>query len=120
MLLVTNTTSSPESPRWLLTKDRAEDATKVLAALDGKPVEDSGVRSQVSVIVESIKASGHAGGVTPISALFTGGKPQHFRRMLLGLSSQMMQQLSGCNAVIYYFPILFEVSFALPPFSHTH
>lgn len=68
------------------------------------------VRAQVSVIVESIKASGHAGGVTPVSALFTGGKTQHFRRMLLGLSSQMMQQLSGCNAVIYYFPILFQVS----------
>ena len=30
--------------------------------------------------------------------------------MLLGASSQMMQQLSGCNAVIYYFPILFQTA----------
>lgn len=28
--------------------------------------------------------------------------------MLLGASSQFMQQIGGCNAVIYYFPILFE------------
>jgi hypothetical protein len=30
--------------------------------------------------------------------------------MLLGASSQLMQQIGGCNAVIYYFPILFETS----------
>jgi len=29
---------------------------------------------------------------------------------LLGASSQLMQQVGGCNAVIYYFPILFEKS----------
>lgn len=45
-----------------------------------------------------------------MSAVFTGGKTQHFRRMLLGASSQFMQQIGGCNAVIYYFPILFEKS----------
>jgi len=101
---------SPESPRWLLTKDKHEEAAMVLAALAGKPTDDYEVRSQMTAIVESIKASGHSGGVTPMSALFTNGKTQHFRRMILGFSSQMMQQLSGCNAVIYYFPILFQVS----------
>jgi hypothetical protein len=45
-----------------------------------------------------------------MSALVTGGKIQHFRRMLLGASSQFFQQLGGCNAVIYYFPILFQTS----------
>jgi len=30
--------------------------------------------------------------------------------MLLGASSQLMQQIGGCNAVIYYFPILFVKS----------
>lgn len=82
----------------------------MLAALDGRPADDPSVRAQAAVIVESIKASGHVNGQsTPFSALFTHGKTQHFRRMMLGLGSQMMQQLSGCNAVIYYFPILFKV-----------
>ena len=78
-------------------------------------MDDQAVRSQAAIIVESIKASGHvAGRSTPMSALFTHGKTQHFRRMILGLGSQMMQQLSGCNAVIYYFPKLFEVSHIVP------
>lgn len=103
-------TQLPESPRWLLTKDRNEEAATVLAALNGERRDNPGVQTQAAVIVDAIRASGHAGGVTPISDLFTNGPTQHFRRLLLGASSQMMQQLSGCNAVIYYFPILFQTS----------
>lgn len=55
-------------------------------------------------------SSGQGGKSTPFSAVLTGGKTQHFRRMMLGVSSQLMQQIGGCNAVIYYFPILFEKS----------
>lgn len=40
----------------------------------------------------------------------TGGKTQHLRRMLIGSSSQIAQQLSGCNAVIYYLPVLLKQS----------
>ncbi|KAF1971762.1 general substrate transporter [Bimuria novae-zelandiae CBS 107.79] len=100
----------PESPRWLLTKDRADDATKVIAALQGLPTDHEETTLQITIIVDSIHASGHKGGVTPYSALFTGGKTQHFRRMMLGVSSQFFQQVGGCNAVIYFFPLLFENS----------
>ncbi|KAI0106325.1 general substrate transporter [Hypoxylon sp. NC0597] len=103
-------TQLPESPRWLLTKDRVEEAATVLAALHGERRDDPDVQTQMAVITDAIRASGHAGGVTPMSDLFTGGPTQHFRRLVLGASSQMMQQLSGCNAVIYYFPILFQTS----------
>lgn len=103
-------TQLPESPRWLLTKDRNEEASTVLAALNGERRDDPQVMTQVAVIVDAIRASGHAGGVTAMSDLFTNGPTQNFRRLLLGASSQMMQQLSGCNAVIYYFPILFQTS----------
>ncbi|PSN60154.1 hypothetical protein BS50DRAFT_506960 [Corynespora cassiicola Philippines] len=100
----------PESPRWLLTKDRSDEAVKVIAALRGLSVDDEETHLQVTIINDSIKASGHHGGVTPFSALFTGGKTQHFRRMMLGASSQLFQQVGGCNAVIYFFPLLFENS----------
>ncbi|KAL2350217.1 putative hexose carrier protein [Cryomyces antarcticus] len=86
-----------------------EEAKTVIAALRGIHRGDEETKLQVS-IVDSIRASGHKGGNTPFSALFTGGKTQHFRRMMLGISAQFFQQLGGCNAVIYYFPILFETS----------
>ncbi|KAL0262213.1 hypothetical protein SLS55_003652 [Diplodia seriata] len=98
----------PESPRWLLSKDRPDDALKVIAALRGLTVDDEETKLQASIIMDGIRASGHAGGNTSYRDLFTGGKTQHCRRMLIGASSQFMQQLGGCNAVIYYFPILFE------------
>ncbi|KAF2446378.1 general substrate transporter [Karstenula rhodostoma CBS 690.94] len=100
----------PESPRWLLTKDRSDEATKVIAALRGLPTDHEETTLQISIIVDSIRASGHHGGITPFSALFTGGKTQHFRRMMLGASSQLFQQVGGCNSVIYFFPLLFENS----------
>lgn len=101
----------PESPRWLLLRDRYEEGEKVIAALRGLELDDKETQLQKQIILDSISASGYAGkkGV-PIKAVFTGGRTQHFRRMLLGVSSQLMQQVGGCNAVIYYFPILFQES----------
>lgn len=110
LIILFGMTWLPESPRWLLTKDRHEDAAKVIAALRGQAVDDNETRFEAHIIMDSIRASGHKGGITPFSALFTNGKTQHFRRMMLGASSQLMQQIGGCNAVIYYFPLLFENS----------
>lgn len=97
----------PESPRWLLAHDRHEEGLQVIASLHGAPIDDPDVVLQKALILDSIAATSSA-GKTPYKSLFTGGKTQHFRRMLLGASSQFMQQIGGCNAVIYYFPILFQ------------
>jgi hypothetical protein len=90
----------PESPRWLLCQDRDREAEEVIAALRGLEIESHEVQLQKTIIIDSIKASGHHGGYTPFSALFTGGKTQHFNRMMMGATSQLMQQVGGCNAVI--------------------
>ncbi|KAI9807355.1 MAG: hypothetical protein M1833_000098 [Piccolia ochrophora] len=100
----------PESPRWLLSRGREAEGEAVIAALRGLEVNDRETQLQKTIILDSIRASGHKGGNTPFRALFTNGKTQHFRRMMLGAGSQLMQQVGGCNAVIYYFPILFEES----------
>ncbi|KAI4108598.1 MAG: hypothetical protein LQ339_002114 [Xanthoria mediterranea] len=101
----------PESPRWLLTRGLDAEGTAVIAALRGLEVDSKETILQRQIILDSIAASGYVGKKnTPLKACFTGGKTQHFRRMMLGVSSQFMQQVGGCNAVIYYFPILFEQS----------
>ncbi|CAE7219659.1 hypothetical protein PTNB85_09979 [Pyrenophora teres f. teres] len=97
--------SLPESPRWLLNHHHDEQAATVLAGLNGVPRDDPEVLIQMQIIRDAVNASG-GGGKVPTKALLTNGKSQHLRRALLGASSQFMQQLSGCNAVIYYFPIL--------------
>ncbi|KAI1812154.1 general substrate transporter [Poronia punctata] len=99
----------PESPRWLLTHERYEDANKVIAAIRGYDIDSQETAVERDIILDSIRASGVYGGKsTPYKALLTNGKTQHFRRMLIGASSQFMQQVGGCNAVIYFFPILCE------------
>ncbi|KAH9887458.1 general substrate transporter [Xylariomycetidae sp. FL2044] len=101
----------PESPRWLLLHERYEDANKVIAGLRGYEVDSEETSIERDIILDSIRASGFGGRKsTPVKALLTNGKTQHFRRMLIGSSSQLMQQVGGCNAVIYYFPILFETN----------
>ncbi|OTB07287.1 hypothetical protein M426DRAFT_54041 [Hypoxylon sp. CI-4A] len=104
----------PESPRWLLTHERYEDAERVISALRGFELGSEETHAERDIILDSIRASGFGSRKsTPIKALTTGGKTQHLRRMLIGSSSQLMQQIGGCNAVIYYFPILFEAQITI-------
>ncbi|KAJ5532110.1 Major facilitator superfamily domain general substrate transporter [Penicillium frequentans] len=113
VFIIVGMTFLPESPRWLLTRERYEEGERVIAALQGQPIGSHEVDLQKNIILDSIRASGQVSKNTPFSAVFTGGKTQHFRRMLLGASSQLMQQIGGCNAVIYYLPILFRDSVGL-------
>lgn len=111
IILIVGTLFLPESPRWLLMKERYEEGINVIAALHGLETTDEEVNFQKTLILDSISASaGSNGNQAGFSELLTGGKTQHFRRVLLGASSQFFQQLGGCNAVIYYFPILFKTS----------
>ncbi|KAA8650266.1 hypothetical protein EYZ11_006095 [Aspergillus tanneri] len=97
----------PDSPRYLISKDRIQEGEYVLAALGGWEVHDPETQMQRNLVMESIRASG-AGQKTRFSDLLTGGRTQHFRRMVVGSSSQIFQQLGGCNAVIYYLPVLLK------------
>ena len=98
----------PESPRWLMTRERYEEGEHVLAALRGLEDHDPELHLQKTIILDSIRAAGTLGKSTPYRALLTGGKTQHFRRMMLGASSQFFQQIGACNVIIYYFPKLFQ------------
>ncbi|KFY50127.1 hypothetical protein V496_09578 [Pseudogymnoascus sp. VKM F-4515 (FW-2607)] len=97
----------PESPRWLISRERYEEGESVLASLHGKDTHHPEVQAQKAVIMDSINAAGKGAS---FSSLFTGGKSQHTRRMLIGSSAQFFQQIGGCNAVIYYLPVLLEES----------
>ncbi|EAU35247.1 hypothetical protein ATEG_04800 [Aspergillus terreus NIH2624] len=99
----------PDSPRYLIAKDKVQEGEYVLAALGGWEVHDRETQIQKNLVIDSIRASG-ASSKTSFRDLLTGGRSQHLRRMLVGSSSQVFQQLSGCNAVIYYLPVLLKES----------
>ncbi|KAI5801136.1 hexose carrier protein [Geopyxis carbonaria] len=113
-LLIAGVLVLPESPRWLLNHDRQEEATIVLAAINGTTVNNEVTQQEKRVILEGIQIIAGATQNSGFKDVFSRGKGKHLQRMLIGASSQMFQQLGGCNAVIYYCPVLFEESIKLP------
>ncbi|CAK7905939.1 high-affinity glucose transporter 1 [[Candida] anglica] len=100
----------PESPRWLLTQHKEAEALAVMAALNGSTIEDPETIAQKEAIYESIRQNSQK--VTN-RELLDRGRSKNLRRTLIGASAQIFQQLGGCNAVIYYAPVLYEQSLGM-------
>lgn len=75
------------------------EAQRVVAALTDDRYDSEATLLQTRLIMQSIEQS-HQLGVVKKRNMFTNGPTQHFRRMLLGASSQIFQQIGGCNSVI--------------------
>ncbi|MBN8736318.1 MAG: sugar porter family MFS transporter [Xanthomonadales bacterium] len=89
--------SLPESPRWLVLKQRAADANAVLQKLRGDP---EAVRKEVADIQEQLR--------TPQQGWQLFLQNRNFRRSVgLGIALQVVQQLTGINVVMYYAPRIF-------------
>lgn len=98
----------PESPRWLIAHDRKPEAYQILAALNDVEPESDDVVAEATVIQDAVNR--FARNQVGFKELFSGGKTQHFQRMIIGSSTQFFQQFTGCNAAIYYSTVLFEDS----------
>lgn len=79
----------PESPRWLVLNNQLAEAQRVVAALEPAPLNSDIARLQTKVILDSIQGMPK----TRKQDVLTNGPTQHLRRMLLGSSSQIMQQI---------------------------
>jgi SP family galactose:H+ symporter-like MFS transporter len=87
----------PESPRWLVLRQRDGDADAVLQKLRGDP---EAVRREVADIKEQLR--------TPQQGWKLFLENRNFRRSVgLGIALQVVQQLTGINVVMYYAPRIF-------------
>ena len=87
----------PDSPRWLISKSKAEEAKRVLERV--RTVPD--VTPEIRDIEESMKQQGTGG----LAGLFL---PSLRMPLIVGLGLAIFQQITGINTVIYYAPTIFK------------
>lgn len=88
----------PDSPRWLLMRQRDDEAMQVLHRLRGNPDE---VQREADDIREQLR--------TPQRGWHLFLENGNFRRSVgLGVLLQLMQQFTGMNVVMYYAPRIFQ------------
>jgi sugar porter (SP) family MFS transporter len=102
VLMVVGMVFLPASPRWLLSRNRVEQANTALVKLRGGDTTD--VREEFDEMQDSIRLEREIGDGS-WSELFINGM---WKRFAIGLSLQMFQQLTGINAVMYYAPQILQ------------
>jgi MFS transporter, SP family, galactose:H+ symporter len=87
----------PDSPRWLISKSKIEQARKIL--------QRARTVSDVSPEITDIQKSMEKQGVGGMKGLF---QPSLRMPMIVGLGLAVFQQITGINTVIYYAPTIFK------------
>jgi len=94
--------SFPQSPRWLLSKYRRNDAIKVLEKIGGKAIIETELpEMEQAILAEQGKQK------VKISELFRG---KTGKIVLIGTIIAALQQITGINAVIMFSPDIFQVA----------
>ncbi|RDW66028.1 hypothetical protein BP6252_09663 [Coleophoma cylindrospora] len=97
----------PESPRWLISKDRHEEALEVLAVVNaGGDVNDPLVLLQYREISDTIAWEKTEGRQLTFKEAYTN--PANRKRLIIAISFSAMVMLPGTNIITYYFGTMLE------------
>lgn len=97
----------PESPRWLASHDRWEEAHEILANLHAKgDLNNAVVIAELEEVREAVRIAAESKDIGYLG-LFA---PKVWKRTLVGVSAQVWQQLLGGNVMLYYLAYIFSMA----------
>lgn len=92
--------ANPNSPRWLVAKQRISEAKTVLSRLG---MDTANVDEEIAIIQSSLDMQHHS-----LQERFYCKK--YLKPILLAIAIALFNQLSGINAILYYAPSIFEMA----------
>ena len=92
----------PESPRWLVMRDRAAEALQILTRVSGQAQAEK----DLGAVQESLDAEAHLEKGS-LKELFL---PAMRLVLTIGVVIAVLQQITGINSVFFYAPMIFEQS----------
>ncbi len=94
-----------ESPRWLVEKNRIDNARRALSRVRGKPESDSAVEHELEEIVNDFQGREELSLTQQLKAACES--KQTFYRCSLAVILMFWQQWTGTNSINYYSPQIF-------------
>lgn len=88
----------PESPRWLIKKDRVQEAREIMAVLDDTSPDSEQVSQDIADVQQSLAIA----GTGSLKDLFRMGQQRIFHRVVIAATGQMFQQMCGINLITFY------------------
>ncbi|KAI9497709.1 general substrate transporter [Zychaea mexicana] len=93
----------PESPRWLIARDRYNEALSILAQIRGNKTDDTEIQMEYTSIVQDVTFD-RTFTSRKFCALFKTGIENYRKRTVLGAGIHIFTQLTGANALLFYLP----------------
>ena len=94
----------PESPRWLIMKNRPDEALSVLTLVAG-PTQ---AKIELTAIANSLSNSPSNNTGSDSLGIATLFSPTLHKVLFVGMVVAILQQITGINSVFFYAPMIFE------------